>query len=36
MTIYEAISAARRAIDEAARAAGRTDRVALELAAKTL
>ena len=35
MTIYEAISAARRAIDEAARAAGRTDRVALELAAKT-
>lgn len=35
MTIYEAISAARRAIDEAARAAGRTDHVALELAAKT-
>ena len=35
MTIYEAICAARRAIDEAARAAGRTDRVALELAAKT-
>ena len=35
MTIFEATSAARRTIDEAARAAGRTDRVTLELAAKT-